>query len=322
MNNLNSGEYLFIVLITLIKDTVLCASGQDTLQLITIGDWGEVLFQGQGMVAEQMQIWSKVNNPEFILALGDNIYPRGIFSVDDNQMNRKWREVYHIHTELAGLQWRVLHGNHDTGFGNGTEWYQVWLTDVEPLWYFPHLWWDFVVEKADFSVHFIMFDTESMRYGTNNYTTIWPWLDEKLATSTADWLIVAGHRPIYAVGDTGPVTSALWEELRPRLEAKGVDIYLCGHDHNVQHIRNLNNQPGDLEYVVNGAGGALIYPFDPEKELFLKENHGMEVAHFTMTYGFAPLTITKDSLTFDFISGSGEHLYSFTKTRTERKHKM
>ena len=295
----------------------LVAPGQDgsVLKLITIGDWGEVLFAGQDRVAEQMAIWADVNHPEFILGLGDNIYPWGIFSVDDGQIDRKWRNVYHNYTALADLQWRFIHGNHDLGFDRGEEWYQVQLTDIEPLWYFPHLWWDFVVEKDDFSIQFFMIDTESMRSETNNHTDMWPWLQNRLAASTADWKVVVGHRELFSTGSKGAVNSRLYNDLRPMMEEFGVDVYLCGHDHNLQHIRHVDAQPWDIDYVINGAGGALWYAYDVTKEKTLRGHYGMEVAYFNMIWGFAPLTVTKDYMHFDFISDRGDLIYEFTRYR-------
>ncbi|ELT88709.1 hypothetical protein CAPTEDRAFT_202056 [Capitella teleta] len=310
---------LTAVLFCCVFSDLTTAQDPNVLRVITIGDWGEVLFRGQALVAEQMARWSGENDPEFILGLGDNIYQWGIFSVDDPQLDRKWRDVYQKnHTELADLQWRLIHGNHDLGFDNGEEWNQVWLTDIEPLWYFPHLWWDFVVEKDDFSVHFFMIDTESMRSDTNNHTDMWPWLDNALSTSDADWKIVVGHRDLYAVGSKGPVNSRLYEQLLPVMEQYGVDVYLCGHDHNLQHIRAIDKVPGDVDFVVNGAGGALWYAFTEEKEVVLREEYSMEVAFFEMTWGFAPLIITKDELRFDFINDEGELIYSFSRTRDDQ----
>ena len=51
-----------------------------------LGDWGEILLRGQDWVAAQMANWTRDNDPEFILTTGDNIYPEGITSVDDWQM--------------------------------------------------------------------------------------------------------------------------------------------------------------------------------------------------------------------------------------------
>jgi len=45
------------------------------------------------------------------------------------------------------------------------------------------------------------------------------------------------------------------------MERHDVDVYICGHDHNLQHLRHVS---GDgLDFVVSGAGGALLYPYEP-----------------------------------------------------------
>lgn len=44
------------------------------------------------------------------------------------------------------------------------------------------------------------------------------------------WLLVAGHYPIYSVGEHGD-TSELQSYLQPLLQKYGVHAYFCGHDH-------------------------------------------------------------------------------------------
>ena len=61
------------------------------------------------------------------------------------------------------------------------------------------------------------------------------WLNKTLAGATHDWIIVAGHYPVWSVAEHGP-TPQLVEELRPYLFNFGVALYLNGHDHNAQHV--------------------------------------------------------------------------------------
>lgn len=59
------------------------------------------------------------------------------------------------------------------------------------------------------------------------------WLQERLARSKADFLLVAGHYPVWSVSEHGP-TECLLQRLRPLLIKYKATAYLCGHDHNLQ----------------------------------------------------------------------------------------
>ncbi|TNN40375.1 Tartrate-resistant acid phosphatase type 5 [Liparis tanakae] len=61
------------------------------------------------------------------------------------------------------------------------------------------------------------------------------WLQERLARSKADFLLVAGHYPVWSVSEHGP-THCLLRRLRPLLIKHNATAYLCGHDHNLQKV--------------------------------------------------------------------------------------
>ena len=80
--------------------------------------------------------------------------------------------------------------------------------------------------------------------------TEWQWIEDQLRQSTfvffshpyrhallvrssAPYLIVGGHYPVYSVAEHGP-TQCLVDRLRPLLHQYNVTAYLCGHDHNLQ----------------------------------------------------------------------------------------
>uniref|UniRef100_A0A915K5D2 Calcineurin-like phosphoesterase domain-containing protein n=1 Tax=Romanomermis culicivorax TaxID=13658 RepID=A0A915K5D2_ROMCU len=49
----------------------------------------------------------------------------------------------------------------------------------------------------------------------------------------ADYLFVAGHHPMYSIGDHGS-DKYLIEIFKPLFEEYNVTAYLSGHDHNLQ----------------------------------------------------------------------------------------
>ena len=54
-----------------------------------------------------------------------------------------------------------------------------------------------------------------------------------IAYFRADYLLVAGHYPVYSVAEHGP-TPGLLVRLLPMLYKYKVTAYLSGHDHNIQ----------------------------------------------------------------------------------------
>jgi len=82
------------------------------------------IFHGQQKVAEAMSVWADTNHPAWIQSTGDNIYPVGIHSWDDCQVDTKWRNVYN-QLSFSNLHWHMALGNHDYGLQNRNEWNQV-----------------------------------------------------------------------------------------------------------------------------------------------------------------------------------------------------
>ena len=58
---------------------------------------------------------------------------------------------------------------------------------------------------------------------------------------------------MWSVSQHGP-TEVLVERLRPMLIQYNVSAYFCGHEHDMQHIREWDNT---VEYFVSGAGHGI-----------------------------------------------------------------
>jgi hypothetical protein len=70
------------------------------------------------------------------------------------------------------------------------------------------------------------------------------WLNQTLAGITTKWKFVAGHHPI---------TDEHMPSLVPSLVAYGVQAYLAGHVHNLQHTVSTKT-PRPVQYFISGAG--------------------------------------------------------------------
>lgn len=75
------------------------------------GDWGE--FDKNQPLADAMEfVAKKVRKPDYILALGDNFYPRGVCTGNEAHHFGLWKERF-CKGALSGVRWVPAHGNHD-----------------------------------------------------------------------------------------------------------------------------------------------------------------------------------------------------------------
>ena len=94
------------------------------------------------------------------------------------------------------------------------------------------------------------------------------WLKSELARSRAPWKLVYGHHPIYSAGVHAD-SQELIKRLLPILKGR-VDVYLAGHDHDLQHLK----EDGGVHFFVAGGGGAgLREPTSGPRSLFAKAAH-------------------------------------------------
>ncbi|CAD5113051.1 DgyrCDS2248 [Dimorphilus gyrociliatus] len=285
----------------------------EALNFIALGDWGtdkvpdEVDYQER--VANKMAEWANETGLNFILTLGDNFYPVGANSVDDEQFNRKWRQVYlNPHPSLR-VEWQISLGNHDHYLDNGK--HQLEFSKVEPLWKIPKFFYTFTKKVGFLEVLFVVVDTESM-YFTSNKGEQLDFLNTTLANSHADWSIVAAHHPIFSTALHGNHEDLI-DELRPILIEHKVDFYIFGHDHVLQHLTGPSFD--SVTYIGSGGGGQFPTVQIPEHLEELKK-WNITSNMFKNTNGFTAVKITKEYTVIDFIDYNGEKFYSITKTKS------
>lgn len=109
-----------------------------------------------------------------------------------------------------------------------------------------------------------------------------------------------GHYPVFSGGDHGN-TAELISDIKPLFERYQVDVYLCGHDHGLQHLN-----AGGVDYVVSGGGsrkgkvGLGAY----QQTQFASEDNG-----------FAIVKMGSDRASVTLVGAYGQTLYHFEREK-------
>jgi hypothetical protein len=89
----------------------------------------------------------------------------------------------------------------------------------------------------------------------------------------------------------------------PLFEKYKVDVYLAGHDHDLQHLE-FEGHP--TTHFLSGGGGADLYDLKIESS---------ERGPFAQkVYGFSHLSVSPEQLTLRHLDSDGRVLHAFTKT--------
>jgi acid phosphatase len=97
------------------------------------------------------------------------------------------------------------------------------------------------------------------------------------------------------------------KDLEPLLSHHGVDLYACGHDHNLQHIKRENT----FHHIVSGGGSyaSLLNSFHPVNQRYPGLLHG------SATFGFFAVTVSPTQMYMEIIDFLGNSLYNYTITK-------
>lgn len=108
-------------------------------------------------------------------------------------------------------------------------------------------------------------------------------LEASLKISKATWKIVVGHHAMRSIGHHGD-TKELIEELLPIMKENGVDLYMNGHDHCLEHI---SDEDSPIQFLTSGAGSKAwrgdVDPTtnNPKSVRFYYDGQGFMSARFT-----------------------------------------
>lgn len=318
----------------LLVSCLVTVTGKETLDFLLIADWGGIdkrpyYTPEQKAVAQSMSEWSDKYQADFILALGDNFYFEGIPNSEDERFERTWENIYIKDKPSLQKPWYLVAGNHDW---NGNVSAQIAFSDTNEYWNFPDYSYDIIKEWTEsngktYSVQIIMIDTVVLSGSTNIFDqnhpeyfsqpklwtqdaklrseTSFQWIEKTMSESTADYLLVAGHYPVYSVCEHG-TTDQLVENLKPLLEKYGAH-YLSGHDHCQEHLTENN-----VEYILSGNSDFCCYKASkmdqvPAESLKFLVAKGYNPNHNTA--GFTSFNMQSQSLMVTMYDQHGKILY-------------
>ena len=275
------------------------------IRLFVANDLGRNGYYEQKPIAELMGRIAAQNDVEAVLAVGDTHHYMGVESVTDPLWITNFELIY-SHPELQ-VPWYPILGNHEY---RGNTQAVVDYSQVSRRWQMPARYYSKVFEDDGVSLRVVFVDTTPLIDKYHKDTADYPdvaqqnmdaqldWLDKELAQAKENWVVVVGHHPIYA--DTPKSSSErtdLQQRLDPILRRHQVNMYICGHIHNFQHVRIAGTR---MDYVVNSSGS-----------LSRQEVKSIEGTVFVSGEpGFSILSGTKESLRLEMINQQGKVIHT------------
>jgi len=176
---------------------------------------------------------------------------------------------------------------------------QLEYAQKNPRWKFPDFYYVIPKENDNELYDFFMIDTNLTVSGKDEEMLIW--LKKALSESNAKWKIVVGHHMIRSHGVYGDQKFML-KKLKPILDKFAVDMYLSGHDHDLQLIKH----PDDTFFqAISGAGGGSR-----------DTSWGVNTIFSATNGGFMGLTIANALLYIEFFDKNGEIHYTHAIKKT------
>ena len=254
---------------------------EDKLNLYVANDLGRNGYYDQKPIAELMGEMAEEVGPECVIAAGDIHHFDGVASVNDPLWMTNYEQIY-SHPELM-IAWPARYYT-KTFNEEGTTVRVVWL-DTTPL-----------IDK---------YRQESDKYPDACLQDIdaqLQWLDGVLAAAKEDWIIVVGHHPIYAETPKDDIERLnMQQRVDPILRRHKVDMYVCGHIHNFQHVRVKGS---DIDYVTNSSGS-----------LSRKVNAIDGTVYCSPEPGFSIISATPRTLELRMIDKTGRVLHTVKRSK-------
>lgn len=279
------------------------------IRLMIANDLGRNGYYDQKPVARTMGEVAEVLGPEAVLAAGDVHHFEGVRSTSDPLWMTNYELIYD-HPELM-IDWYAICGNHEY-LGNTQA--VLDYTGVSRRWTMPARYYARTFEENGTTLKVVFLDTTPLIDKYHKKSDSYPdvaaqdveaqlaWLESTLADATEDWVVVVGHHPIYAYTDKAPSERTdMQRRVDTILRRHKVEMYICGHIHNFQHLRRPDC---GIDYVVNTSASQSRKPEKTDGTVFCSD-----------ATGFSVLSADKSSLHLSMLDKDGRILHTVSRTR-------
>lgn len=281
------------------------------LNFYLANDLGRNGYYDQKPIAELMGRMAESIDIEFVVAAGDVHHFEGVRSVDDPLWMTNYELIY-SHPDLM-LPWYPILGNHEY---RGNTQAVLDYSNVSARWDMPASYYTKVMEEDGTTIRLVMIDTPSLLDKYRKDTEKYPdagkqdmdrqlaWIDSVLTAATEDWVLVVGHHPIYAYTDKSESERLDMQKRVDTILRKhgNVDMYICGHIHNFQHIRKKGS---DMDYVVNSSGSLSRPNVEPvDGTVFCSGEPG-----------YSLITVDKKELCLHMVDKNGNIIHTIKRTK-------
>ena len=277
------------------------------VNFIVSSDMGRRGESEQQNIANLMGLHAELTDIDFVAVAGDPIHDEGVTSVDDEEWQLKFENVYTAES-LQKIPWYVISGNHEY---HGNVQAVLDYSNISGRWNAPARYFsmEYPVGRKQKAL-FVFIDTAPMidKYregdeadeysdaGKQSIEKQLYWLDSTLVASKGHWKIVIGHHPIYA--DTEKAESErtdMQERVGKILENRKADFYISGHIHNFQYIKPEGKT---VNYIVNSSASRSREANPIEGTVFCNGDPGYSV-----------FSVSADSVRFSFVNHTGKMIY-------------
>ena len=270
------------------------------LHLVALGDFGSG-NQHQSDIAKAIARRHQQERFDLGITLGDNFYFCGVRSVTDSKWTTRWENLY---TPL-GIPFYASLGNHDYGrpvelcpVYRGSPEVEVEYTKKSASWRMPARYYTYAAGP----VRFFALDTEG--WSTAQFEWIKGALEKAVDEPGIRWRIVYGHHPVLSSGHHANERriGVLRQQLGPLFQATKVDLYICGHDHSLEHL-----VWNGIDLLVGGGGGAALrFDTHPKAESLFS----------SVKFGFLDVKIDARQISAQFYDGGLKELDQHPMVRT------